>query len=110
MREDQRWLKRFPAIVLEQIDIALEKVKDLDWRQLNRGNFPLPDAGVFFDDVREELENGVGTGQDRLLMRLWLSAPNSRALPEDHAVLWGDVGAGRPRGGIAQPATANATT
>jgi hypothetical protein len=31
---------------------------------------------------------------------------NSRALPEDHAVLWGDIGAGRPRGGIAQPAAA----
>ena len=26
-------------------------------------------------------------------MRLWLSVPNSRALPEDHAVLWGDVSA-----------------
>jgi len=43
---------------------------------------------------------------DRLLMRLWLSVPNSRALPEDHAILWGDVGGGRPHGGIAQPATA----
>jgi hypothetical protein len=39
-------------------------------------------------------------------MRLWLSVANSRPLPQDHAVLWGDVGAGRPRGGIAQPATA----
>jgi hypothetical protein len=27
--------------------------------------------------------------------------PNSRALPEDHAVLWGDVNAGAVRGGIA---------
>jgi len=26
--------------------------------------------------------------------------PNSRALPEDHAVLWGDVRAGAVRGGI----------
>jgi hypothetical protein len=43
-----------------------------------------------------------------MLMRLWLSVPNSRALPEDHAVLWGDVGAGRPRGGIAQPAIVGA--
>jgi hypothetical protein len=39
-------------------------------------------------------------------MRLWLSVPNSRALPEDHAVLWGDVASGKPHGGIAQPATA----
>jgi hypothetical protein len=38
----------------------------------------------------------------RLLHRLWLSTPNSRALPEDHAVLWGNVGAGEIRGGIGQ--------
>ncbi|MGF1593980.1 MAG: TauD/TfdA family dioxygenase [Kiloniellaceae bacterium] len=55
---------------------------------------------------RTAFKDDAGTGQDRLLLRLWLSMPNSRALPEDHAVLWGDVGAGRPHGGIAQPATA----
>jgi hypothetical protein len=53
---------------------------------------------------RTAFKDDASTGHDRLLMRLWLSMPNSRALPEDHAVLWGDVGAGRPRGGIAQPA------
>lgn len=56
--------------------------------------------------ARTAFKDDVSTGQDRLLMRLWLSMANSRALPEDHAVLWGDVGAGRPRGGIAQPAVA----
>lgn len=55
---------------------------------------------------RTAFKDDASTGQDRMLMRLWLSMPNSRALPEDHAVLWGDVGAGRPHGGIAQPATA----
>jgi Taurine catabolism dioxygenase TauD, TfdA family len=55
---------------------------------------------------RTAFRDDVSTGQDRLLMRLWLSVPNSRALPVDHAVLWGDVGGGRPHGGIAQPATA----
>jgi hypothetical protein len=55
---------------------------------------------------RTAFKDDVSTGQDRLLMRLWLSVHNSRALPEDHAVLWGDVGAGRAHGGIAQPATA----
>ena len=39
--------------------------------------------------------------QRRLLHRLWLSMPNSRALPEDHAVLWRNTGAGEFRGGIA---------
>ena len=38
----------------------------------------------------------------RLLHRLWLSMPNSRALPPDQAVLWGNVGAGQLRGGIGQ--------
>jgi hypothetical protein len=53
---------------------------------------------------RTAFKDDAATGQDRMLMRLWLSVPNSRALPEDHAVLWGDIGGGRPRGGIAQPA------
>jgi hypothetical protein len=55
---------------------------------------------------RTAFKDNVIAGQDRLLMRLWLSVPNSRALPEDHAILWGDVGGGKPHGGIAQPATA----
>jgi len=56
--------------------------------------------------ARTAFKDDVSTGQDRLLMRLWLSMTNSRALPEDHAVLWGDIGAGKLRGGIAQPAAA----
>jgi Taurine catabolism dioxygenase TauD, TfdA family len=55
---------------------------------------------------RTAFKDDASTGQDRLLMRLWLSVPNSRALPLDHAILWGDVGAGKPHGGIAQPAIA----
>jgi len=58
--QSHRWVREFPAVVLEQIDIALEKVKDLEWRNVDRRNFPLPDAATFFDDVREELENGCG--------------------------------------------------
>ena len=54
---------------------------------------------------RTAFTDDASAGQDRMLMRLWLSVPNSRALPDDHAVLWGDVRAGHPRGGIAQPAT-----
>jgi hypothetical protein len=55
---------------------------------------------------RTAFKDDPSTGQDRNLMRLWLSMPNSRALPDDHAVLWGDVSAGKPHGGIAQPAVA----
>lgn len=41
-------------------------------------------------------------GPGRLMHRLWLSVPNSRPLPDDHAVLWGDVRGGALRGGIGQ--------
>ena len=56
--------------------------------------------------ARTEFEDGPGEGAGkdggRLLLRLWLAMPNSRALPEDHRVLWGDVAAGARRGGIGQ--------
>jgi hypothetical protein len=60
VRENHRWLKQVPAVVVDQLDAALEEVKDLDWREVTRRNFPLPDAAAFFDEVREELENGSG--------------------------------------------------
>jgi hypothetical protein len=59
--------------------------------------------------ARTAFEDDAAAGRDRMLMRLWLSVPNSRALPEDHAILWGDVRPGAPRGGIAQPAVATPT-
>src|SRR5437764_8501703 len=54
--------------------------------------------------ARSQFEDGPQDGPDggRLLLRLWLAMPNSRALPEDHAVLWGNVAAGARRGGIGQ--------
>jgi hypothetical protein len=51
--------------------------------------------------ARDAFTDDAATGQVRRLFRLWLVVPNSRALPEDHAVLWGDVRAGAVRGGIA---------
>jgi hypothetical protein len=81
MRRNQRWVRDFPPALLDEIDAALAKVKALDWRQIHRGNFPLPGAHAFFDDVRDELENGCGMvkiqgldvgryGEDEL-RRLW---------------------------------------
>ena len=40
------------------------------------------------------------TGRKRLVYRLWLSTPQSRALPEDYAQLWGATAAGEVRGGV----------
>ena len=56
MGQNHRWVKQFPSIVLAQIDTALQKTEGLDWRRIDRQNFPLPDAAAFFDEVREELE------------------------------------------------------
>ncbi|MEM7223499.1 MAG: TauD/TfdA family dioxygenase [Pseudomonadota bacterium] len=52
--------------------------------------------------ARSAFEDDPARGRRRLLYRVWLAMPNSRALPEDHAVLWGDTRAGARRGGIGQ--------
>jgi hypothetical protein len=53
---------------------------------------------------RTPFEDDRATGRDRLLYRVWLAMPNSRALPEGHEVLWGSIAAGARRGGIGQTA------
>ncbi|MBV9860144.1 MAG: TauD/TfdA family dioxygenase [Alphaproteobacteria bacterium] len=50
--------------------------------------------------ARTAFEDGEEEG--RLLLRLWLAMPNSRALPQGHEVLWGAIAAGALRGGIGQ--------
>lgn len=50
--------------------------------------------------ARGAFEDDASTGNVRDLYRLWLTVPNSRPLPEDHAILWRNVEAGKPRGGI----------
>jgi len=52
--------------------------------------------------ARTAYEDNVGADQRRMLHRIWLAMPNSRALPDDHQVLWRYVDAGSHRGGIAQ--------
>ena len=53
--------------------------------------------------ARSAYKDGPGDAGRRLLYRLWLSMPNSRALPAGHKVLFGATAAGALRGGIAQP-------
>lgn len=60
MSQSRRWVMPIPARVLDQLDAALGKAAALDWRDVSRSNFPLPGAASFFDEVREELENGSG--------------------------------------------------
>ncbi len=51
--------------------------------------------------ARSAFQDDAASGRARLLHRLWLTMPNSRPLPADHAVLWKTVAAGAHRGGIA---------
>ena len=52
--------------------------------------------------ARSAYEDDPGSGRVRLLLRVWLCVDGNRALPFDHATLWGDVDADGLRGGIAQ--------
>ena len=54
---------------------------------------------------RTPFEDDDSAGMSRMLLRLWLTTHYNRALPPGHEVLWREIEAGRPRGGIAQTAT-----
>jgi hypothetical protein len=54
---------------------------------------------------RTAYEDDATTKQDRLLLRLWLSVPNSRPLPAGFETLWGSIDPGAVRGGVVQPDT-----
>ena len=52
--------------------------------------------------ARTPFEDDRTSGRDRMLLRLWLAMPNSRALPEGQEVLWRRIEPGTLRGGIPQ--------
>lgn len=54
---------------------------------------------------RTAYEDDAATRQERLLLRLWLSVPNSRRLPEGFETLWGSIQPGAVRGGVVHPET-----
>ncbi len=87
---------------VEAIDLLHEVAEELCVRaDFEPGDLQLINNHVIYHG-RDAFEDGEG-GHDRLLLRLWLSMPNSRPLPKGHAVLWGATDPGAPRGGIAQP-------
>ena len=73
---------------------------------LEPGDIQLLNSHVTYH-ARTAFEDPPDAIARRLLYRLWLSVPNSRALPDGHEVLWRNVDAGALRGGIV-PATATA--
>jgi hypothetical protein len=86
----------------EAIDMLMSLAEELCFEMtLEPGDVQFINSHVTYHG-RTAFEDDATTGHDRLLLRLWLSMPNSRAVPDDHAVLWRDVAAGALRGGIAQ--------
>ena len=90
----------------EAIDLLMALAEELSFEMtLAPGDIQLLNSHVTYHG-RTPFEDDASSGQDRLLLRLWLTMPNSRALPEGQEVLWGSIAAGARRGGIGQVARA----
>lgn len=86
----------------EAIALLMELAQELCFEMtLEPGDIQFLNNHVIYHG-RTPFEDDPQAGRQRLLYRLWLAMPNSRPLPEDHAVLWRNVAAGALRGGIGQ--------
>jgi hypothetical protein len=86
----------------EAIELLLAIAKELAFEMvLAPGDIQFLNSHVTYHG-RTPFADDRSAGRERLLMRLWLAMPNSRPLPQDHAVLWRNVEAGAVRGGIGQ--------
>lgn len=83
------------------LDMLAEKATALSLAMtLAPGDIQLINSHVTYH-ARAAFQDDAANGQARLLHRLWLAMPNSRPLPEDHAVLWRNIAPGAVRGGVA---------
>jgi hypothetical protein len=88
----------------EAIDLLMELAEELSFEMtFSPGDIQFLNSHVTYHG-RTPFEDDKSAGRDRLLLRLWLSMPNSRALPEGQEVLWGRIDPGAVRGGIGQVA------
>ena len=86
----------------EAIDLLAAVAEDLALEmRLAPGDIQLLNNHVIYH-ARTPFEDDPASGKVRCLLRVWLAMANSRPLPADHAVLWGEVAAGAVRGGIGQ--------
>ncbi len=90
----------------DAIDLLMALADELSFSmRFEPGDMQLVNNHVIYH-ARTAFEDDADSGHVRLLYRLWLSMPNSRALPAGHEVLWGSIAAGATRGGIAQVSAA----
>ncbi len=86
----------------EAIDALAQAADDLSYSmRLQPGDMQFLNSHVTYH-ARTPFEDAPAEGLVRRLLRVWLAMPNSRALPADHQVLWGQTDAGTLRGGIGQ--------
>jgi hypothetical protein len=91
---------RLTAQQTEAMDLLAEVAEGLCYRMhFQPGDMQFLNNHVIYH-ARDAFADDAAAGRFRRLLRLWLAVPNSRPLPEDHAVLWGNVAAGAVRGGI----------
>jgi hypothetical protein len=93
---------RLTPLQREAIDMLMRLAEELCFEMtLEPGDIQFINSHVTYHG-RTPFEDDKASGHDRLLLRLWLSMRNNRALPAGHEVLWGSIEAGVQRGGIAQ--------
>jgi hypothetical protein len=86
----------------EAIDLLMALADELSFSmRFEPGDMQFLNNHVVYH-ARTAFEDDAGAGHVRLLYRLWLAMPNSRALPHGHEVLWGSIEPGALRGGIGQ--------
>jgi hypothetical protein len=86
----------------EAIDLLAAIAAELSYAmRLAPGDIQFLNSHITYH-ARDAFEDAPTEGLVRRLLRVWLAMPNSRALPEDHKVLWRQVAAGALRGGIGQ--------
>ena len=97
---------RITAAQNEALDLLAEVAeKTCLYSPFVPGDVQLLNNHVIFHG-RTAYEDDSASQQERLLLRLWLSMPNSRRLPRGFEVLWGSTDPGAIRGGVVQPDTA----
>jgi Taurine catabolism dioxygenase TauD, TfdA family len=96
---------RLTAAQDEALDLLAEIAEEVClFCPFEPGDIQLMNNHVIFHG-RTAYEDDSASGQERLLLRLWLSMPNSRRLPEGFERFWGSIDPGALRGGVVQPET-----
>jgi hypothetical protein len=92
----------------EAIEMLMSLAQELCFEMtLEPGDIQFLNSHVTYHG-RTPFTDDASSGHDRLLLRLWLSMPNNRALPAGHDVLWGSIAPHTKRGGIGQAASPSA--